>query len=100
MNEIYVSLFSTAVTKSLRQSTSKQERFILAHNIRGFSLWVVGHDDLGPLVRQHIMAGAPGGRNRERRGLESQNPLQGHTLSDLTSSTRSQSTKRKGSTSF
>jgi hypothetical protein len=73
----------------------------------GFSSWPVSLIAFGHLVRQHIMVGAHGGELltshsqeanwREEEGLESPNPLQGHTCNGLTSFCR-KGTPPKGST--
>jgi hypothetical protein len=43
----------------LRKTDQRRERrFISAHSFRGFSPWLIGPFAFGPVVRQHIMAGA------------------------------------------
>jgi hypothetical protein len=76
----------------------KEERFILAHNFRGFSLWLIGPVALGWWQQStHGMSGwhkkpalAPGlftavWKQSERRGQGSNMPFQGHVPGDLTS---------------
>jgi hypothetical protein len=46
------------VTKYLRNAVEKEERFALAHDLRGFSSWLVDSVGFGHLTKQNIVAGS------------------------------------------
>jgi hypothetical protein len=52
------------VTKYLRKINLKEERFILVHGFRGFSVWSVDPIVSRPLTRQNIVDRTYGGANR------------------------------------
>jgi hypothetical protein len=66
------------MTKYLRKSTYKEERFSWAPGFKGFSIWSFGPVAFGPVARQYIMTGACGrGRShlmevRKLRGEDAQ----------------------------
>lgn len=50
-----------SVTKYLRKSTYKEERFIVTRGFRGSSSWSVDSLVFEPVIEHNIMAGACGG---------------------------------------
>jgi hypothetical protein len=50
-----ITQLSVAMTKLLRKSTAKEQRFTLAHSVTGFRPWSIVSTFSGPVVRQNIV---------------------------------------------